>query len=123
MGPDNSLTQSVGYSSLSYTLSITQAARVWAVLDVFAITLAVAMFIVETIPEIKRDIESDEPNLRKTTFFIIETGCIIFFTIELLARFVSCPRKFVFLRTAMNWIDFVTILPYYIQVVRRYYYL
>ena len=92
-----------------------KAARVWAVLDVLAITLAVALFIVETIPAIKKDIESETANWRQLTFFIIETVCIIFFTIELIARFISCPNKLVFLKTAMNWIDFVTIMPYYIQ--------
>ena len=30
-------------------------------------------------------------------------------------RFITCPNKFTFLKTAMNWIDFVTILPYYIE--------
>eukprot|EP00116_Pleurobrachia_bachei_P000523 sb/3460785/ len=93
-----------------------KAARVWAVLDVVAITIAVAMFIVETIPVIKADIESKTTNSRQVTFFIIETSCIIFFTIELIARFISCPEKVLFLRTAMNWIDFVTIIPYYIQL-------
>ena len=93
-----------------------KAARVWAVLDVVAITIAVAMFIVETMPAIKADIESKTTNPRQVTFFIIETSCIIFFTIELIARFISCPDKVLFLRTAMNWIDFVTIIPYYIQL-------
>ena len=92
-----------------------KGARVWAILDVIAITVAVALFIVETIPEIKKDIESEIPNLRKLTFFVIETICIIFFTIELFARLISCPDKKAFMKTAMNWIDFITILPYYIQ--------
>ena len=92
-----------------------KGAQVWAVLDVMAITLAVALFIVETMPDIKKDIEAEGTNFRKTLFFVIETICIIFFTIELFARLISCPDKVAFLKTAMNWIDFVTILPYYIQ--------
>lgn len=90
-------------------------ARIWAVANVLAITIAVAIFIIETIPSIKHDIESPEPNWKKLTFFITETVCIVFFTFELVARFITCPNKFTFLKTAMNWIDFVTILPYYIE--------
>ncbi|XP_063685831.1 potassium voltage-gated channel subfamily A member 1-like isoform X2 [Bolinopsis microptera] len=92
-----------------------KAARVWAILDVLAITLAVALFIVETMPEIKKAIDSKEPNSQKTTFKIIETVCIMFFTIELIARFICCPDKFLFIKTAMNWIDLVTVLPFFIQ--------
>ena len=92
-----------------------KGARVWAVLDVLAITLAVALFIVETIPNIKAAIDSKEPNSKKTAFFVIETVCIMFFTIELIARFICCPDKIQFLKTAMNWIDLITVLPYYIQ--------
>ncbi len=49
-------------------------------------------------------------------FFIIETICIIWFTFEFFARFVSSPSKFQFLKNIMNVIDLVAILPYFIQV-------
>ena len=31
-------------------------------------------------------------------------------------RLVCCPDKLVFMRTLMNWVDLVTIIPYFIQV-------
>ena len=94
-----------------------KGAKFWAVLDVLAITLAVALFIAETIPDIKLAIESKEANAQKTAFFVIETVCILFFTIELIARYICCPNKCLFLKTTMNWIDLVTVLPYYIQFI------
>ncbi|KAL5270155.1 hypothetical protein ACHWQZ_G001029 [Mnemiopsis leidyi] len=94
-----------------------KGAKFWAVLDVLAITLAVALFIAETMPDIKKAIESTTDNAQKTAFFVIETVCILFFTIELIARFICCPNKCLFLKTTMNWIDLVTVLPYYIQFI------
>ena len=38
-------------------------------------------------------------------FFIVETLCIIWFTFELLVRFLACPSKMEFSKDIMNMID------------------
>ncbi len=54
--------------------------------------------------------------LIKDEFFVIETICIIWFSMELLLRFFSSPNKSVFVRHVGNIIDLLSILPYFMQV-------
>lgn len=49
-------------------------------------------------------------------FFIVETLCIIWFTFELLVRFLACPSKMEFSKDIMNMIDLVAIIPYFITL-------
>ncbi|KAK1906339.1 Potassium voltage-gated channel subfamily A member 3 [Dissostichus eleginoides] len=49
-------------------------------------------------------------------FFIVETLCIIWFSFELLVRFLACPSKAAFFRNIMNTIDIVAIIPYFITL-------
>ena len=49
-----------------------------------------------------------------TPFFIIQTVCIGFFTVELLLRMISAPSLIDYIKTIMNWIDILGIVPYYI---------
>ncbi|XP_060770498.1 potassium voltage-gated channel subfamily C member 1b isoform X1 [Neoarius graeffei] len=46
----------------------------------------------------------------------IEGVCVIWFTFEFLIRITFCPDKFKFIRNALNIIDFVAILPFYLEV-------
>ncbi|GBN79095.1 Potassium voltage-gated channel protein Shaker [Araneus ventricosus] len=104
-----------------------QAARVIAIISVVVILLSIFIFCLETLPEFKhyklfnttnnmtRVVEDEVP---KTTdaFFIIETACIVWFTFELLVRFLACPNKFNFFKDVMNSIDLVAIIPYFITL-------
>lgn len=47
----------------------------------------------------------------------VEVICIIWFTFEYVCRLFSCPNKKNFLRSPMNMIDILAILPYYISAV------
>ena len=53
---------------------------------------------------------------KKFGFWVIETLCIAFFTIEFILRFWSCPDRFAFMRNFMNLIDLAAIIPYYIDM-------
>lgn len=46
----------------------------------------------------------------------IEGVCVVWFTFEFLMRITFCPSKFDFIRNALNIIDFVAILPFYLEV-------
>lgn len=50
-------------------------------------------------------------------FQYIETVCNIWFTIEILARFASCPSRFEYLRAPVNIIDIVATLTFYIDLL------
>ncbi|XP_029108369.1 potassium voltage-gated channel subfamily C member 1-like isoform X1 [Scleropages formosus] len=46
----------------------------------------------------------------------IEGVCVVWFTFEFLMRITFCPDKSEFIRNALNIIDFVAILPFYLEV-------
>ena len=50
-------------------------------------------------------------------FFIIESVCVICFTIEFVLRVSTCPEPVLFMRNWMNIVDLVAIVPYYIDVI------
>ncbi|NP_001368707.1 BTB domain-containing protein [Caenorhabditis elegans] len=63
-------------------------------------------------------INIDKANSRPhPTFMYIETICNIWFTIEILARFSSCPSRFEYLRAPVNIIDIVATLTFYIDLL------
>nr|XP_032814121.1 potassium voltage-gated channel subfamily A member 1-like [Petromyzon marinus] len=49
-------------------------------------------------------------------FFVVETVCVVWFTLELVVRFLVCPSKSAFFKDVMNVIDIVSILPYFITL-------
>ena len=46
-----------------------------------------------------------------------EVVAVICFTIELLLRFISSPSQRIFLGGVMNWVDFVAILPFFLELL------
>jgi hypothetical protein len=52
----------------------------------------------------------------QSPFFIIQTICVGFFTIELLLRIISAPSILSFIKNIMNWIDVLAIVPYFITL-------
>lgn len=97
------------------------------IVSVFVILLSIVIFCLETLPEFKHykvfnttangtKIEEDEVPDVTDPFFITETLCIIWFTFELLVRFLACPSKYDFAKDIMNIIDLVSVIPYFITL-------
>ena len=75
--------------------------------SMFLIMLSVIIFCLETMKEFDQD-------ATKLAFNIMEGCCVLFFSIELILRFVFCPSKKLFLKGIMNWIDFLAIIPFFV---------
>eukprot|EP00127_Corallochytrium_limacisporum_P003652 Clim_evm40s151 gene=Clim_evmTU40s151 len=86
------------FSPLAYKLAV------W---DIILIVCATTTFMLETIPNIGG----------VAVFFIIETFVIANFTFFFLARLFTAPSQKIFWSKFSNIIDFIAILPYYIEVI------
>lgn len=50
-------------------------------------------------------------------FFVVDTACVMIFTVEYCLRLYAAPNRCAFMRSIMSVIDVVAILPYYIGLV------
>ncbi|KAM9845893.1 shaker-related potassium channel tsha2 [Aulostomus maculatus] len=104
-------------------------ARGIAIVSVLVILISIVIFCLETLPEFREEARepneqpvvngtarAKKPNPFTDPFFIVETLCIIWFSFELLVRFLASPSKPAFFRNIMNTIDVVAIMPYFITL-------
>jgi hypothetical protein len=59
---------------------------------------------------------SESQSIQHQVIRILEIICVIWFTVEIVLRFIVCPSKRKFVRQIMNWLDFAAIIPFYIQL-------
>lgn len=88
-------------------------ARVLAVLSVVIILLSVIIPCLES---------SDEEHIiteTSTIFQSLEMACYIWFTFELVVRFLSAPNKLRFFRSTLNIVDIISVFPYYVLLTIR----
>ncbi|CAF0998081.1 unnamed protein product [Adineta ricciae] len=52
-----------------------------------------------------------------TPFFYVQTVCVAFFTIELILRLISTPSLITYIKSIMNWVDILAVIPYYVSVI------
>ena len=110
-------------------------ARFLALWSVSVILLSIVVFCLETLPSIRCVDDPTGPGCNNTNkqngtslnnkpgekdekdvWFVIEILCITWFSLEYIVRLLSSPQKLVFIRTFLNIIDLVAILPYYITL-------
>ncbi|KAL2093592.1 hypothetical protein ACEWY4_010904 [Coilia grayii] len=103
-------------------------AKIIAIVSVLVILLSIVIFCLETLPEFREEndlfsnhllnetADGEKPSPFTDPFFILETLCIVWFSFELLVRFMSCPSKSAFYKDIMNVIDIVAIFPYFVTL-------
>lgn len=42
----------------------------------------------------------------------------IWFTLEIILRFIFCPNKSEFIKTFSNWVDFIAVIPVYLLLIK-----
>lgn len=65
-------------------------------------------FVIEDMPVLS--------HIHEDRWFLTETICIIIFTFDFLVRLICCHSISEFFNDVMHWIDFIAILPYYIEL-------
>ncbi|KAH3876250.1 potassium voltage-gated channel subfamily A member 1-like [Dreissena polymorpha] len=105
----------------------TRVSNVIAIVSVVFILTSIVTFCVETLPQYRgRDCYNDTVETHNGTFktvikfnytdplYIVESCCIVWFVFELSIRFVCAPVKMKFVKDMVNWIDVLSIAPYFI---------
>lgn len=104
-----------------------RAAKVFALFSVTCIMVSITSFCTETLPYFERKFCKDdlpdgvtmgpERPSHEDPFFVIETVCVSWFTVEFLMRFLSSPSKIHFMQSLMNMFDVLAIAPYFVTLV------
>ncbi|XP_031550118.1 potassium voltage-gated channel subfamily A member 6-like [Actinia tenebrosa] len=83
----------------------------WSVLFIF---ISIFVLCAETLPP-----NADENIARETrlSYEAIEIACVVWFTIEIIIRFICCPQKQRFLKDFLNYIDLAAVLPFYTKLI------
>lgn len=93
------------------------AARVVAFVSITFIILSTVSLTLNTIPSIQEIDEKTGHVGDNQKLATIEAVCITWFTAEFLMRFASSPSKKKFLKGALNLIDLLAIMPYFISLL------
>ncbi|XP_056413903.1 potassium voltage-gated channel subfamily C member 4-like isoform X2 [Hyla sarda] len=107
-----------------------RAARVVAFISLFFILLSITTFCLETHEAFIVDINVTELVIKGNVTEIsvvkevetepvltyIEGVCVFWFTLEFIVRIICCPDKLFFVKNLLNIIDFVAILPFYLEL-------
>ena len=76
-------------------------------------------------PACRTDLDSDsnvtdlieETTIAHPMLKMLDYGCTLFFTLELIVRVIFAPAKLAFFRSFMNLIDILALLPLYAQII------
>ncbi|GAU99091.1 hypothetical protein RvY_10135 [Ramazzottius varieornatus] len=125
IAPKNELQRKIWLLLENDTSSVT--ARLISVVSVFVAILSVAATCAETIPGVynsynifRRYNLVELPAFKvaaSNPFFQIEAFCTVYFTVELVTRFIVSPIKKKFFLQMRNIIDLLAVVPFYVELI------
>ncbi|KAJ9445599.1 Potassium voltage-gated channel protein Shaker [Diplonema papillatum] len=98
-----------GVEEEAYAQAHAQYAQCILFVSFAMIVLSVLVFTIESLPEFyEQDLAA---------FFVLESVCVVWFTVELFIRLLTGPGPKHFVRSFMNWVDVVAIAPFYLDML------
>ncbi|XP_028673022.1 potassium voltage-gated channel subfamily G member 2 isoform X1 [Erpetoichthys calabaricus] len=91
--------------------------KIFACLSIIFVAITAVTLCISTMPDLREEEEKGECSQRCHNIFVLETVCVGWFSLEFFLRFIQTQSKCVFLRTPLNIIDIMAILPYYITLI------
>ena len=92
-------------------------ARFFELATMVVIIISIFGFVLETIPEYRLDENGEERTDNHPVFFVMESCCIAWFTVEYCMRLYAAKGwRWKWSRQPLNVVDLVAILPYYIAL-------
>ena len=88
----------------------------FSVLSVALILLSVGTSCAGTLPQFSEGNGTSGAQVQPAFFTVVDNFCGIWFSLELLLRVVFCPNKWAFFKQPMNWIDALSVLPFYLRL-------
>lgn len=85
----------------------------WSVLFIF---LSIFILCAETVPH-RKDAKPNDVEQVKQLYEGIEVTCVVWFTFEIITRFISCPLKMKFMQDFLNYIDIAAVFPFYLKLI------
>ncbi|XP_073535000.1 voltage-gated potassium channel regulatory subunit KCNG2 [Phyllobates terribilis] len=91
--------------------------KIFACLSVSFVAITAVSLCISTMPDFRDEEDRGECSQKCYNIFVLETICVAWFSLEFILRFIQAESKCVFLRTPLNIIDMMAILPYYITLI------
>ncbi|XP_046353503.1 potassium voltage-gated channel subfamily C member 3-like [Haliotis rufescens] len=102
-------------------------AMIYGITSFLFVALSIAGFCLETLPDLRpvtnvttkcNGVDSISSVITShEALNIIDLICTVFFTLELILRFTVAPNKLKFVRSPMNIIDLLALVPLYVQII------
>ena len=93
-----------------------RGALIWSFADMVAIVVSIIMLVAESVPSANEYFKNKE----KPTYYVfygIEIMVNGFFTLDFILKFISWPKPWLFFKNILNFLDFMAILPFYMELV------
>ncbi|XP_041356670.1 potassium voltage-gated channel protein Shaw-like [Gigantopelta aegis] len=106
-----------------------RSAMIYGIASFLFVVTSIAGFCLETLPQLRPRLNVSRPcdgdskgdiaivMASHEALNVLDVICTVFFTLELIFRFAFSPNKLRFVRSAMNIIDLLALVPLYVQVI------